>query len=127
MTIDAAPDATQACVQNDRTLRTIRCRHCGCVTHWEPIPAEAGTRHGVHLGNFDPELIASVRVPRFDGADTRRLLDDRVALRPGADGYRGQLLGAVPDLLARCEQELVFKPNIHILGSGWVISFVACR
>ncbi len=76
VTIDAAPGAMQAYVQGDRTLRTIRCRHCGCVTHWEPISAEAGAKHGVHLGNFDPELIASVRVRRFDGADTWRFLDD---------------------------------------------------
>jgi hypothetical protein len=74
--IEAAPDAMQAYVQGDRTLRTIRCRHCGCVTHWEPIPAEAGARHGVHLGNFDPRLVASVRVRRFDGADSWRFLDD---------------------------------------------------
>jgi hypothetical protein len=72
VTIEVAPDATQAYVQGDRTLRTIRCRHCGCVTHWEPISAEAGARHGVHLGNFDPKLIASVRVRRLDGANTWR-------------------------------------------------------
>ncbi len=74
--IEAAPDATQAYVQGDRTLRTIRCRHCGCVTHWEPISAEPGTKHGVHLGNFDPKLIAAVRVRRFDGAQTWRFLDE---------------------------------------------------
>ena len=50
--IEAAPDATQAYVQGARTLRTIRCRHCGCVTHWEPISAEASARHSVHLGNY---------------------------------------------------------------------------
>jgi len=32
--------------------------------------------HGVHLGNFDRKLIASVRVRRFDGADTWRFLDE---------------------------------------------------
>jgi hypothetical protein len=39
----------------------------------EPKP---GAKHGVHLGSFDPELIASVRVRRFDGADTWTFLDE---------------------------------------------------
>jgi hypothetical protein len=30
----------------------------------------------VHLGNFDPQLIASVRVCRFDGADTWQCIDE---------------------------------------------------
>ena len=76
VTIEAAPDATHAYVQGDRTLRTIRCRNCGCVTHWEPISAGPGTKHGVHLGNFDPKLIASVRVRKFDGAETWQFLDE---------------------------------------------------
>jgi hypothetical protein len=74
--IEGHPESTEAYVQGDRTLRTIRCRHCGCVTHWEPIPPEAGARHGVNLLNFDPALVASVRVRRFDGADTWTFLDE---------------------------------------------------
>jgi hypothetical protein len=65
-----------AYVQGDRTLSTIHCRTCGCVTHWEPLPPTPGARHGVNLGNFDPALIASVRVRRFDGADTWAFLDE---------------------------------------------------
>jgi hypothetical protein len=46
------------------------------VTHWEPIEPVAGARQGVHLGSFDPQLIASVRVRRFDCADTWTFLDE---------------------------------------------------
>ena len=74
--IESQPDATSGYVQGDKTLRTIRCRRCGCVTHWEPIVVEAGAKHGVHLGNFDPTLIASVKVRKFDGADTWKFLDE---------------------------------------------------
>ena len=63
-------------IQGDRTLRTIRCRTCGCVTHWEPLQPTPGAKHGVHLGNFDPALIASVRVRRFDGANTWTFIDE---------------------------------------------------
>lgn len=74
--IEGHPEHTVAYVQGDRTLSTIHCRTCGCVTHWEPLPPTPGTRHGVNLGNFDPALIASVRVRRFDGADTWTFLDE---------------------------------------------------
>jgi hypothetical protein len=74
--IEGHPESTEAYVQGDRTLRTIRCRHCGCVTHWEPIEQQVGAKHGVHLGNFDPQLIASVRVRKFDGADTWKFLEE---------------------------------------------------
>jgi hypothetical protein len=30
----------------------------------------------VNLGNFDPGLIAAVRVRRFDGADTWKFIDE---------------------------------------------------
>jgi hypothetical protein len=78
--IDGHPEHTEGYVWGDRTLRTVRCRHCGCVTHWEPLQAaapEAGEgKQGVNLRNFDPDQVASVVVRRFDGADTWTYLDD---------------------------------------------------
>lgn len=74
--IEGHPAFTTEYVQGDRTMRTIRCQTCGCVTHWEPINPEPGAKQGVHLGNFSQELIASVRVRRFDGADTWTFLDE---------------------------------------------------
>lgn len=73
--IEGHPENTAEYVQGDRTLRTIRCKTCGVVTHWEPMEPEAGTRHGVNLNNFDPKLLEAVRVRRFDGADTWTFLD----------------------------------------------------
>jgi hypothetical protein len=58
---------------------------CGSVTHWEPIEPTADGRHGVNLANFDPRLIASVRVRRFDGADTWKFIDEE-APSPAAKG-----------------------------------------
>ena len=74
--IEGHPEATTGYIWGDRTLRTIHCRTCGCVTHWEPLPPTPGAKHGVNLGNFDPELIASVRVRRFDGANTWKFIDE---------------------------------------------------
>ena len=39
----------------------------------QPSP---GCKHGVNLGSFDTRLIASVRVRRFDGADTWKFIDE---------------------------------------------------
>jgi hypothetical protein len=74
--ITGHPDNTQDYVQGDRTLRTFRCATCGCVTHWEPLAPEPGARHGVNLRNFDPKILESVQVRRFDGADTWKFLGD---------------------------------------------------
>lgn len=74
--ISGHPDHTTDYIWGDKTLRTVRCRHCGSVTHWEPLAPEAGARHGVNLANFDPALIAAVKVRRFDGADTWTFLDE---------------------------------------------------
>jgi hypothetical protein len=75
VTIDTQPDAVVGYIQRDGTLRTVHCMTCGCITHWEPLAPKPGAKHGVNLGNFDRELIASVRVRRFDGADTWTFID----------------------------------------------------
>lgn len=45
------------------------------MTHWEPLQPEPGMHHGVNLRNFEPKLLESVRIRRFDGADTWTFLD----------------------------------------------------
>lgn len=73
--IEGHPAHTIDYVWGDKTLRTFRCKTCGCVTHWEPVDGKAGARHGVNLNNFDPLLQASVVVRHFDGANTWKFLD----------------------------------------------------
>ena len=73
--VSGHPEHTREYIQGDKTLRTIRCSTCGCTTHWEPLDRESGARHGVNLRNFDPELLESTHVRRFDGADTWEFLD----------------------------------------------------
>jgi len=74
--IEGHPENTAEYIQGDRTLRTIHCRTCGCTTHWEPLDPKANSKHGVNLGNFDPQLIAAVRVRKFDGASTWKFFDE---------------------------------------------------
>ena len=64
------PEATDSYVQGDRTLRLVRCKTCGCVSHWEPLEPKPGARLGVNIRNFEPALIGQVRMRMLDGADT---------------------------------------------------------
>lgn len=73
--VSGHPEHTHGYVWGDKTLRTVRCAHCGSVTHWEPLGDEAGGKQGVNLNNFDPALLDGVRVRRFDGAKTWEFLD----------------------------------------------------
>jgi hypothetical protein len=75
--ITGHPEHTEEYIQGDRTLRTMRCRTCGIVTHWEPLKPEPGQKHGVNMRNFDPLMLgADVRIRRLDGADTWNYLDE---------------------------------------------------
>jgi hypothetical protein len=73
--IDGHPENTSEYVWGDKSLRTLRCSICGCVTHWEPLPSQQGARHGVNLHNFDVRLLESVQIRHFDGADTWTFID----------------------------------------------------
>ncbi|MDE2367766.1 MAG: hypothetical protein KGN16_02260 [Burkholderiales bacterium] len=64
------PERTDEYMQGDRTLRVVRCRHCGCTTHWEPLDRSRFRRVGVNIRNFDPAVIGDVRIRLLDGADT---------------------------------------------------------
>lgn len=68
------PQDTSEYVWGPRTIKTVRCRHCGCVTHWEPL--EPGGELGVNLRNFDPGVVVAVRIRRFDGADAWAYIDE---------------------------------------------------
>ena len=73
--IEGHPENTAEYIWGDKTLRNVRCKTCGCVTHWEPLSPEPGGKHGVNLNNFDPRLQETVQVRRFDGADTWTFID----------------------------------------------------
>ena len=73
--ISGHPEQTEEYIQGDKTLRTVRCRSCGCTIDWEPLQPEPGAKHGVNLRNFDPALLAATRIRNLDGADTWEYLD----------------------------------------------------
>lgn len=68
--IHGHPENTDEYIQGDKTLRTVRCKTCGCTTHWEPLDPLKYRRMGVNIRNFEPEVIGDVRIRLLDGADT---------------------------------------------------------
>ncbi len=64
------PAQTEDYVWGEKSLRTVRCRSCGCVTHWKSLKPNDSGRMGVNMANFAPEVVAALAVRRFDGADT---------------------------------------------------------
>ena len=74
--IEGHPECTAEYVWGDRTLRTIHCRTCGCVTHWEPLKEKPAMKFGVNMRNFDPVDVGDARLRRFDGAEAWAYIDD---------------------------------------------------
>jgi len=64
------PESTTAYIWGQRSIQTMHCKICGCVTHWEPITSEAGTKFGINMRNFQPAVTAGVRIRKFDGAES---------------------------------------------------------
>lgn len=73
--VSAASDALHGYVQGDRTLTTWRCATCGCPTHWTAFDPALG-RMAVNARLMPPEVLASAKIRRFDGAATWTFLDE---------------------------------------------------
>ena len=73
--VNAAPGAASGYLWGDKSLRFVRCNTCGCVTHWEPVQPTETSHMAVNARNFDPAVIASLPIRRFDGADTWTYLE----------------------------------------------------
>ena len=67
--------ATESYVWGDRMIGLHHCPTCGCTTHWKALKPDRINRMGVNIRLFDPAAMASVRVRRFDCADTWEFLD----------------------------------------------------
>lgn len=66
--LEGHPADTEGYVWGDRTITTFRCRHCGCVTHWEPLEPKPDHKISLNMRNFDPAELGEPRFARFDGA-----------------------------------------------------------
>ena len=70
-----ARGATSSYAWGSRSIRFVRCKQCGCITHWEAVQRATTRRMGVNARNFEPSAIRSIRIRRLDGARTWKYLD----------------------------------------------------
>lgn len=69
------PGHTTEYIWGARTIKTMSCRTCGCVTHWESLRDPNG-KSGVNMRNFDPDELGAIHVRRFDGAESWSYVGD---------------------------------------------------
>jgi hypothetical protein len=65
-----APEgSTDEYIWGDKVLRFVRCRNCGCVTHWQSLEYDANGKMGVNARNLDPSVLKNVPVEFSDGSE----------------------------------------------------------
>jgi hypothetical protein len=67
--------ATASYAWGRKNLRFVRCKACGCVTHYERPGGAPERRIGVNARCFEPAALVEVPVRHLDGADTWKYLD----------------------------------------------------
>lgn len=73
--VNCAPGALATYAWGEKTIVFNHCKRCGCVTHYQSAAPADDSTVGVNARNFDPAVIANVRVRKLDGADTWKYLD----------------------------------------------------
>ncbi|MDY0743643.1 hypothetical protein SNE35_03965 [Paucibacter sp. R3-3] len=73
--IEGAAEHADGYIWGEKTISTFHCRHCGCVTHWEPLALRPDSKFSINARLLEPSAIEGVRVRRFDGADSWSYLD----------------------------------------------------
>ena len=71
----AGQDNETAYVWNDKVIEFYHCNICGCMTRYEDVEKETGSRIAVNARMMPAEEIAGIRVRTFDGARTWKYLD----------------------------------------------------
>ena len=67
---------TRSYLHGEKSLSWHCCAICGCTTHWAPVdPTAEGAYMAVNLRLAEPDVVATVPVRRFDGADSWEFLD----------------------------------------------------
>lgn len=66
--------ATESYSWNEGSIRFVRCKTCGCVTHWQRPSRRLG-HGGVNARGFPLDVLDSIRVRHLDGARTWKYLD----------------------------------------------------
>ena len=75
VTLEADPDVLEKYVWGDKKIAFVRCKTCGCYSHWEGIPPKESNNMGINARLMTNVDIGKLSIRRFDGADTWKFLD----------------------------------------------------
>ncbi len=70
VSIVAKETAVGVYIWGDRMIKFCHCKTCGCLTHYEDVEQTPDSRVALNGNMLPPELLANLRVRKFDGADT---------------------------------------------------------
>jgi hypothetical protein len=73
--LTAEPDALSPYSWGDRSIEFWHCRRCGCMTHYTSIEDHPQARIAINARMLPPELLRSLPVRHFDGAETWEYID----------------------------------------------------
>ena len=73
--LQAAPPLLSAYSWGDRSIEFWHCNRCGCMTHYENTDKHARSRIAINARMFPPEVLKSLPIRHFDGADSWKYLD----------------------------------------------------
>ena len=63
-------------VWGDKTLAFVHCRTCSCYSHWQGLEPKQSNRMGVNARLFTNVDISNIKIKKFDGADTWKVIED---------------------------------------------------
>lgn len=69
------PDAVASYIWGDRMIEFCHCTTCGCLTHYEDVEKEPGSRVALNANMLPAELIQDIALRQFDGAVTWKVIE----------------------------------------------------
>ena len=75
VTIEAPKGGLSKYSWNRKIRAYYRCRKCGCVTHYAYRKSHRNATVAVNAVNFEPSVLAGVRIRHLDGAASWKFLD----------------------------------------------------
>ena len=76
VSVDARAGSTDEYSWGEKSIAFVRCKSCGCVTHWRPLQGRKSLRMGVNVRLFEPEQIGPVTIRLLDGAVTEEYVGE---------------------------------------------------
>jgi hypothetical protein len=69
------PDAFSTYIRGDRMIEFCFCKNCGCLTHYEDVEKDPGSRVALNFNMLPPEQVPELKIRKFDGANSWKVIE----------------------------------------------------